>query len=269
MFLWHFFAGIARAILPQSFIKKLRGDRSSVFARFVSDPIERINLFFYRLKGGSYLTWYARRMDRFAIRRRDEDPAEHEAYFDTGIQDTEVIKKVGVKPHHSLHEFGCGFLRSARFFIEYLDKGNFSANDTSGERIKFGVDRWRAQGLNLVDEKAPTFIASTDNSFDWMDGRTVDYIWCHAVFGHMPPGDVAYTIGRMKNVLTPGGAIIFTYGENPFNDAQVIRTSVKDWYHSLQFFSDIAKMEGLEIVECDDDINKTYPDDDVLIMRPA
>lgn len=269
MIVWRFFAGIARAILPPSAIKKLRGDRKSVHARWILDPKERFRLFLHRLRGGDYLSWYAGRMDSFALNRRTQDPREHQEYFDSGIEDLEIIKTLGVKPSDSLHEFGCGALRSARFFIDYMDKGKFSANDTSGERIRFGKDRWLDQGLTLVEDKEPILIASTDNSFKWLDGRTVDYIWCHAVFGHMPPDDIKETIASMKGVLNPGGTIIFTYGPNPYNDKAVIQTSVKDWYHSLRFFREIAQANGMVIEECSDEINSTYPNDDVLLMRSA
>ena len=269
MFLWRFFAGIARAVLPEATIKKLRGDRKSVHARWVLDPRERIHLFFHKLRGGSYLTWYARRQDQFALGRRDQDPSEYQEYLDSGIEDLDVIKKLGVQPNNSLHEFGCGYLRSARFFIEYLDKGKFSANDTSAERINFGIDRWKQEGLNIVEEKAPFIVASQDNSFNWMDGRKVDFIWCHAVFGHMPPADIEETVANMKKVLEPHGAIIFTYGPNPYTAEEVIRTSVKDWYHSLEFFQELAEYNQMTLEECDDEVNKTYPNDDVLIMRLA
>jgi len=269
MFLWHFGARIARTVLPPSFIKKLRGDRKSVHARWILDPKERLSLMFHRLKGGTYLSWYARRMDGFAAQHQVIDLTDGKSYFDSGMEDLEVIKKLGVKPHHRLHEFGCGALRSARYFIEYLDKGNFSANDTSGERITYGTRRWRAEGLDLIEAKQPLLIASTDNSFAWLNGRKVDYIWCHAVFGHMPPEDVKETVANMKSVLNPGGAIILTYGENPYNTKEVLRTSVKDWYHSRRFFLAIAAANGMTIEECGDDINDAYPDDDVLIMRPS
>lgn len=268
MSLWNIGASIARSILSEEQIKRLRGDRKSVHARFVLDPKERLNLFLHRLRGGTYLSWYAARQDRHALRRRTEDPSVHDSYYESGIEDLEIIKKLGVKPHHMVHEFGCGSLRTARFFIDYLDEGNYSANDTSGERIEFGKDRWRREGRTLVEDKKPLLIASTDNTFNWMDGRKVDFIWCHAVFGHMPPEDIDETIGNMKTILKPGGAIIFTYGENPYTEDKVIRTSVKDWYHSLDYFKNLAAKYGMSIEECSEDINKTYPNDDVLVMRP-
>lgn len=44
----------------------------------------------------------------------------------------------------TLHEFGCGQLRSALHFVEYLDPGHFSANDASKGRIDLGLALFRS-----------------------------------------------------------------------------------------------------------------------------
>ena len=244
MALWHFFAGIARAILPASFIRWLRGDFKSVYGR-VYDRWERIKLRVHRLKGGKYIDWYAKRMDGFAAKPK-LDPAIKREYHDSGVDDLETLKLLGLKPTDKLHEFGCGFLRSAHFFIKYLEPGNFSANDSAGERIRNGLEYMKKTYDFDLMEKNPELIVNEDNSFDWLD-RKPDIIWCHAVFTHMPDEDIDDFFGNLKKVMKPETAFYFTYSEKAGQRHDIEHMGVKDWWHKQGYFNDLAARHGFEI----------------------
>ncbi|MCH7494247.1 ThiF family adenylyltransferase, partial [bacterium] len=72
-------------------------------------------------------------------------------------------------------EVGIGFLRTSQHFIAYLDSGNFSGNDASESRIKFGTEYLR-RTMDL-DAKRPLLITNGDTGFDWLDGRKVECVW--------------------------------------------------------------------------------------------
>ena len=244
MALWHFFAGIARAILPASFIRWLRGDFKSVYGR-VYDKYEQVKLFFYRLKGGKYIDWYARRMDRFA-----KDPvmeeADKRAYHDSGVEDLETLKQLGLKESHRVHEFGCGFLRSAYYLVRFLERGRFSCNDASGERIQNGIDYIKSTyGFDMKDNGAK-LIVNTDNSFDWLDDKP-EVFWCHAVFTHMPEPDIEDVLRNLPKVMAPESVFYFTYSQKKDQRRNVEHMGVKDWWHRHEFFADIAARHGLAI----------------------
>ena len=240
---------VARALLPESAIQWLRGDGNSVRHRFWYGPKERIGLALYRLGGGSYLDWYARRMDGFVdfsrLESGDADALRSfEHYMGKSRADFTVAKSFGLAPHHKLHEFGVGFLRTSQHFIEFLDAGNFSGNDASESRINFGTAYLRR--TMDIDGKRPLLITNSDNSFDWLDGRTVDFVWSLAVFTHMPPPDIDDTIKNLRKILNPGAIVLFTFSEKDAS-VPVDRMNAKDWWHGWDFFKDIAARYGFEI----------------------
>ncbi len=234
----------ARAILPLRTVKWLRGDFKSVRGRLNAQR-EMLKLYFHSRRGGSYLEWYSKRMDGFAAKAAI-NPATKRFYHDSGIDDLETLKLLGMKPTDTLHEFGCGFLRSAYYFIEYLEPGKFSGNDTSGERIRTGIDYiLKTYGYD-VRQKDPKLIVNPDNSFDWLD-RKPDIVWCHAVFTHMPEADIEDVIRNLPKVMTKDSAFYFTYSEKKGLRRDVERMAAQDWWHRPGFFATLAKRYGLAI----------------------
>ena len=249
-------------------IRLLRGDTNSVRQRFIRDPLERLSLAWCKAKGGTYLEWYAERINKNArlTARASRDSARWKRFADHYMarpdHDLNVLINFGMKPEHKLHEFGVGFGRSAQHFIRYLDKGNFSANDSSDGRIELGIAYLDERGL--MKEKDPLILVNKDNTFDWMDDRKVDFIWAMSVFGHMPPEDIVETLVNMKRTIMHQDTVFFftianldvdtvssDIGSKYINAATedqrsrgVKRESVKDWWHSLDWYRSIGKEHG-------------------------
>ncbi|CAM9806649.1 unnamed protein product, partial [Phaeothamnion confervicola] len=166
---------------------------------------------------------------------------------ESGADDVEVLKSFGMTPSSTLHEFGCGQLRSALHFAEYLEPGHFSANDSSKGRIDLGLDLFGAR----LDRRKPTLIVNPDNSFDWLGGRTFDYIWCHAVFGHMPAADIEDTIGNVRKAMHPGSVFFFTHDEPrlqiPDARDKIVRVDARNWLQSFAYFAGLAEKYGMTI----------------------
>lgn len=236
----------ARKVLPKQMVHWLRGDFASVSGRLYSQ-YELARLKVYELRGGKYLDWYADRMDGFAA-NPIVDPETFKVYHDSGIDDLETLKILGLTPNTRLHEFGCGFLRSAHYFIDYLNDGKFSGNDTSGERIKSAIASiGRVYGFD-VTIKHPLFIVNRDNSFDWLNEK-VDMIWCHAVFTHMPPDDIETVIANVHKIMKPATPFYFTYSQKDGQRRPIIRMGAKDWWHTHAFFEEIAARHGLMLMD--------------------
>ncbi len=248
--------GLARRLLPVALLHWLRGDHNSVRQRFWFGPEEYLNLWLYRLRGGNYLTWYARRMDGFVnFETLDVEDSYAKRSFEHYFRDPDslgIAKSFGLKPHHTLHEFGVGFLRTTQHFIDYLDAGNLSGNDASKARIEFGSEYLRRK--MAFDAKRPKLIVNTDNSFDWMDGRKVDFFWSLAVFTHMPPEDIEETFKNMRKTLKPNTVVLFSYAEKD-SDRNIERLNVKDWWHNFAFYAELAERYGFEI----EDVTEAMP----------
>ena len=267
-----FFSHIARVgkyFIPARLRPAMR-ERYSLMVRKLLNAGEKRKLTRYLNSGGSYIRWYADRLDdRSGMQMEtNERLGRILAQYPTGVDDLVVAKKLGLEPHHTLHEFGCGDLRSGNHFVAYLDAGNYSANDASRRRLEDG-----ATCLERIDlgHKNAKLIVNADNSFDWLDGRTFDYVWAGAVLGHMPEADISDLFVNLRKIMRPGSKFIFTYSQARVSDFRkyntvekaseiarrdgnihvikaieggsgrdCIEVSVKDWFHTIDFFKRIA-----------------------------
>lgn len=243
-------ASATKSVLPAALHQPIRSIWRRIY-RVAQDWPERwlyIRLWFYRLTGKSYLKWYADTLDGWVESR---DPAflerKRAALEGSGADDLAVLRSFDMRAGSTLHEFGCGQLRSAVHFAEFLEPGHFSANDASKGRIDLGLDLFRER----LDPRRPTFIVNPDNSFDWLGGRTFDFIWCHAVFGHMPAEDVEDTICNVRKAMHPGSVFLFTHDEPglqiPGTSDEIIRIDARNWLQSLKYYSRLAAKYGLAI----------------------
>lgn len=263
-------SAIVRAILPNFVLKLLRGETNSVLQRFVYTPRARLNLWWHQRRGGTYLTWYASRLDSYAqndsvesLTGKTESERRRLDYLATGINDLDLLKIVGLRPNHTLHEIGLGHGRSAQFLVDYLDAGNYSGNDISAERVRMARELFSLKGL---ERKNPNLVVNEDNSFDWLDNATFDFIWANSVFGHMPPEDVEEIIRRIGHLMRPDSVFYFTVrGADP---NQRVRTlSVKDWVRDHDYWLRMADRHGYTIELSDVTLPPNYVPPDARLMK--
>ncbi len=241
-------AAAAKSILPNWLHAPARAAWRKVYAVCAEWPEVKLylQLAWNRLTGRSYLRWYADTLDGWVESRDPEFLARKRAALaESGAEDLAVLKGFGLLPSSTLHEYGCGQLRSALHFVEYLDPGNFSANDASKGRIDLGLELFGSR----INPRRPTFIVNADNSFDWLNGRKFDFLWCHAVFGHMPAADVEDTFANLHKAMHAKSAFFFTFDEPrlqiPDAKDEIVRIDARNWLQSIAFFDRIARKYGL------------------------
>ena len=286
-------ARIAKYFVPPALRPRLRKEYSYI-VRFMRDRREKRELRQYQEHGGTYLAWYAKRLNRGA-----NDPAGKRDVADwmsTGDADLRVAVALGLKPHHSFYEFGCGDFRAGNRFIRYLESGKYAANDASGERIKYGETCLKQiLGEEMLRQKAPQFFVNVDNSFDWLKGRKFDFLWASAVLPHMPEHDIADSFDNLRKAMHDGSVFLFTYSEASIDEFRVfprlsgdekhravlelaersntsyviraleaargqkcVEVSVKDWFHTFDFYRGIAEPRGYAI----EDVTRVLPSEE-------
>jgi len=250
-----------KSLLPATLHQPLRWAWRLLY-RFGQDMPERwlyVKLWLYRLSGRSYLRWYADTLDGWVESRDPTFLARKRAALETsGVEDLELLKSFGMRRDSTLHEFGCGQLRSALHFAEFLDPGNFSANDASKGRIDLGLALFGER----LNPRKPTLIVNPDNSFDWLGGKTFDFLWCHAVFGHMPAEDVEDTIRNVHKAMHAGSIFLFTHDEPRLQIADatddIVRVDARNWLQSFAYFRKLATRYGMAIEDVSGTL-KSYP----------
>jgi SAM-dependent methyltransferase len=136
--------------------------------------------------------------------------------FDMGIGELqlEFLKREGMQAEHTFLDVGCGSLRGGRYFIDYLEEGNYTGMDINESII--------LEGKSIVDEdllveKDPTFVVNDDLQFDEFEG-TFDFILALSVLTHLPRPDIEECLTHVHKVMDSGSRFYFTYFDPQIKD---------------------------------------------------
>jgi cyclopropane fatty-acyl-phospholipid synthase-like methyltransferase len=230
----------SRDSLRDRCITWLRGDRKSIKSRFFSYPLERAGVRVRHLLGQSWTGYYRSVLNRkFASYKSVHELGQ--AHLEEGRNHFEYLKGCGLKPHHSLFDFGCGVGRSARYFIDYLEPDRYVGVDIAEEKLRLARELIRDSAL---ESKNPAFIHNRDLDFGWLAGRTFDFAWAHSVFNHMPDDDVATFFRNARKMCHRDSVFIFTFIES--RDGKAGRRRLKDWSRPFSWYREVCSRFGFE-----------------------
>lgn len=93
-----------------------------------------------------------------------------------------VLNSLGLKPHHSLVDIGCGPITVGLKLISYLDRGNYVGMDARSEPL---VESYRRIAKHCLADKNPTLICSSTFGKGELENRQFDYIWMSQLSYHL------------------------------------------------------------------------------------
>lgn len=229
---------------PPAFTKtlldRLRGRNRSIRFRFWEVPKETLRLWLYRLRGRSWIDYYANRMETDAGEALPSEPS----YLDVGKDFLTYLQEHGLRPEHQLLDYGCGILRGGLQFVPYLQTGHYIGVEISGPRLE--------QGRRLMDEAGiPGDSYSTllvhDCSLKELGDRKFDYVWAHAVLMHMPEQDIRSLLDSLKKHLNADALFFFTFfpSENLGLD-RIVKDKIRDFYYPTDYLRRIFEDKGYE-----------------------
>lgn len=210
----------------------------------------QLSFLLHRMRGGNFHSWYSKTLNDWAAnsKRANVDEARKDKFLmESGEDDLALLKEFGLKPEHTLMEYGCGWLRAGNNFINYLEPGHYFGNDPAGERIRIGREIF---SIRNIEERNPSFFVNENNDLSWMNGRKVDFIWCHAVLGHIPMADCEDIIKNMPTAMHEGTKFLFTY--NPIPDSRdedpnaLVTEDVRNFLQPSAFFRQVCERYGME-----------------------
>ena len=159
-----------------------------------------------------------------------------------GLQDWEIhsqqqldfLTSRGLRPYHTLLDFGCGTGRLASRAVPYLEKGNYTGIDISPKALECAAHYLKAH--NMIDKMPRLVLAGGQIS---AAGEKFDFIFSHSVFTHLPMEiiqDIFLDLSTMEFQ-----EYIFTYKERP----EATRTGLKQFSYPPSFFESLAYNYGL------------------------
>lgn len=125
-----------------------------------------------------------------------------------GLLQFNFMKSQGLKPHHVLCDVACGSFRAGRFFIDYLDAGNYLGIDKQEVLIREG--RAKEIGEALWAEKKPEVLI--DDAFEFSRfSKRPDFAVANSLFSHLSASDIKRCLKNLAAHAGPGCKFFATY----------------------------------------------------------
>jgi SAM-dependent methyltransferase len=154
-----------------------------------------------------------RGIDYAAIRLTDADIADGSyklrigsgaAWDARGAFQLVLLRSVGLMPHHTLLDYGCGPGRGAVHLIGYLEPGHYAGVDINPDYIRVArqvIDERRLSG------RKPVFGVASEYEND----RRFDFCLLFSVLNHCAPEEIRAIFEFLRARLSPGGVICITH----------------------------------------------------------
>ena len=154
------------------------------------------------------------------------------------------LKEQGLKPEDKMLDIGCGSFRGGRFFVDYLNTGNYYGVDKNERLINEGF-------VEIDKNKKPTVKVSSD--FEFFRNVKFDYMLAFSVFTHLPSSEIKNCLISVKKSLKPKGELYATFFEGAGDEIDLGIDGIKthknsDPYHySFDEIKDLAKETGFNV----------------------
>lgn len=125
-----------------------------------------------------------------------------------GATQFRLLTSLGLRSHHSLLDVGCGSLRAGKFFIQYLEPGNYFGIEPNAWLIEEAIKS--LIGDDLIRLKKPAFDHNSDFDAAVFD-HTFDYMVAQSIFSHTGRDLVHQALSNMEKVLHEDGRIVATF----------------------------------------------------------
>lgn len=158
----------------------------------------------------------------------------------------------GLQPHHKLLDIGCGSLRGGRYFIRYLQTGNYSGMDISSKAIEHGKQLVQQEALS---DKNPRLLVSKNKDLKFREfaGETFDYVLAQSVFTHLKPEHIQECFENIGQIMHGHSVFYFTHFLS--DEHKQISNKGFCFCQPLSFFESLAQQQGFKLRDCSDQYN--------------
>lgn len=133
-----------------------------------------------------------------------------EQYDFMGATQFRLLCSLGLRQNHRLLDVGCGSLRAGRFFVSYLETGNYHGIEPNKWLIEEAIEN--QIGRDLFALKKPEFYYNSE--FEASAGDKIfDYIVAQSIFSHTGNDLLRKALKNLKKYIKPNGLIVATFVE--------------------------------------------------------
>jgi SAM-dependent methyltransferase len=151
------------------------------------------------------------------------------------------LKDEGLQPGSTLLDIGMGTLRGGRFFIEYLNEGNYTGFDISPKAVAYS--KQFVKKSNLTGKKPNLLLNHSKNlKFSFLSQK-YDFILAQSVFTHLLEEHIEEAFANIHKVMHKESRFYFTTLESD----RIKINNHKDIYYPTSFFREKAIKYNYEI----------------------
>jgi len=162
------------------------------------------------------------------------------------------LKEHGLKPHHTLLDFGCGPLRGGIPIIKYLNNGNYYGVDRNREAL---AEAEKELEENKLEHKLPT-LTNNKNLETLKLNKAFDFIWAFSVAIHMKDNVFETFIAFISNHLKRNGVLYMNVNIGERRTGGRFLT-FRTYVRPLNFYRDILSKHNLKIIDSETTQNQT------------
>ena len=195
----------------------------------------------FRYRNRPYLEYYRAVMKDRA--RRDPKDAVGGRWEIGSKGQIELLRRYGLKPHHTLLDVGCGSLRGGLNAIRYLEKGNYTGIDISEEILEAGRGFLLEAGLS---DKCPTILCTDNLEFKEVAGRSFDYLIAVSVLTHMPSEDIETLFANLDAVMGEKSVFLATvFLSKAGNTYETVLR--RNFFYPYEWFREVGARYGFSV----------------------
>lgn len=192
-------------------------------------------------KNKDFLEAYKEHTDR----RVDDDPrnAIGGMWGEIGKLQFDFLVEKGLSKEHRMLDIGCGTLRGGRFFIDYLDPGNYTGIDLSPKAIEFAGKLVAEESLS---DKRPRLLVNKEMNlkFKQLRGGAFDFLLAQSVFTHLKPEHIEECFESIGSIMHDNSVFYFTFKESPSFE----QAGPKGFRYPFEYFENLADLHGFHAV---------------------
>jgi hypothetical protein len=130
-------------------------------------------------------------------------------HFDTvGRYTFMTLLELGLSPHHSVLDVGCGCLRIGYWLIHFLDKDRYAGLEPNRGMLQAGMSVFLS--ANTIEIKQPKFASNDDFDLSVFD-RNFDFFLARSVWTHAAPRQIETMLDGFIHCSNRGGIFLTSY----------------------------------------------------------
>lgn len=169
-----------------------------------------------------------------------------------------ALTRLGLKPHHSVVDIGCGPLTVGVALIPYLDSGNYTGVDLLPEPLEAAHRRIAQRNLA---HKNPTIVCSTTFGKRELQGRTFDFIWMSQLSYHLDDLQLVLLFEQARSMMHSSSVFLIDVIDPAIrNEGHKVWRGFDYHFRAVGLYEELAQDFSLSVQRRGRLVDYGYPD---------